>query len=163
MPATKRYVVGFLFCRDEVLLIEKARPTWQAGRLNGVGGHVEDGETYAQAMQREFLEETGIQSTGVWERFAHLSGDDSDPERMAAGGTLFEVAFFRADAGGDDRPTPRADTDERLRWCWVKELENVLPNLHWLIPLAYRAHRYDWPLHVIERCTACANERHTVG
>lgn len=55
----KRYVLGF--CIDanlDVLLIRKDRPEWQRGRLNGLGGHVEEGEAPSQAMQREFREET---------------------------------------------------------------------------------------------------------
>lgn len=56
------YVVGFMFNSDRsrVLLIEKNRPAWQAGKLNGVGGKLEDGEDPNFAMAREFREETGI-------------------------------------------------------------------------------------------------------
>jgi 8-oxo-dGTP diphosphatase len=41
-----KYVVGFLFNSDtnKVCLIKKNRPQWQKGRLNGVGGHIEDGK-----------------------------------------------------------------------------------------------------------------------
>ena len=61
----QEYVVGFLFDEDarryhktghgNVVLIEKNRPAWQAGRLNGVGGHIEIGETPDEAISREFL------------------------------------------------------------------------------------------------------------
>jgi 8-oxo-dGTP diphosphatase len=59
------YVVGFMFSmnRDGVLLIRKNRPEWQAGKLNGVGGKIEDGETPRAAMVREFREETGIHTS----------------------------------------------------------------------------------------------------
>ena len=55
------YVVGFMFTEElrRVLLIRKKRPTWMAGKLNGVGGHIEPGETPEHAMVREFREETG--------------------------------------------------------------------------------------------------------
>lgn len=43
-----------------VLLIRKNRPSWQAGKLNIIGGHVEDGESPIEAAIREVLEETGI-------------------------------------------------------------------------------------------------------
>lgn len=63
----KRYsfVLGFMFnpSRDLVLLIEKDRPAWQAGKLNGVGGKLEDGEDPMVAMVREFREETGIETS----------------------------------------------------------------------------------------------------
>lgn len=55
----RHYVCGFAFTEDgRVLLIRKARPDWQAGLLNGIGGKVEKGETPTGAMMREFEEET---------------------------------------------------------------------------------------------------------
>lgn len=70
----KRYVLGFAFdsARQHVLLIEKNRPEWQAGRLNGVGGKIEPEDRNAfAAMAREFSEETGLNTTAeAWYRFA---------------------------------------------------------------------------------------------
>lgn len=64
------YACGFAFdLIGQVALIQKNRPAWQAGLLNGIGGHVEAGETPLQAMEREFKEETGVTVTG-WELFA---------------------------------------------------------------------------------------------
>jgi hypothetical protein len=59
-PVKDRYVLGFVFSEDSsrVLLVWKNRPAWQAGKLNGIGGKIEAGETPLQAMQREFREET---------------------------------------------------------------------------------------------------------
>ena len=55
------YVLGFAFTPDgRVALISKKRPAWQNGKLNGIGGKVEDGESSGQAMSREFKEETGV-------------------------------------------------------------------------------------------------------
>ena len=60
----KKYTVGFIFNKDlsKVLLIHKTKPEWQAGRINGIGGKVEDGEEYVDCMVREAEEETGIKS-----------------------------------------------------------------------------------------------------
>lgn len=57
-----RYVLGFTFSPtfSHVLLLWKNRPAWQAGKLNGIGGKIEEGETAEEAMAREFTEETGI-------------------------------------------------------------------------------------------------------
>jgi 8-oxo-dGTP diphosphatase len=56
-----RYVLGFCFDfgYHNVLLIEKSHPAWQAGKLNGIGGKIEEGESPSKAMAREFREETG--------------------------------------------------------------------------------------------------------
>lgn len=57
----KTYVLGFCFnaALNKVVLIRKNRPQWQAGKLNGVGGHVEPWELPLGAMVREFREESG--------------------------------------------------------------------------------------------------------
>ena len=57
-----KYSLGFIFdqARDHVLLIQKARPARHRGKLNGIGGKVEPGKTFLQAMIRECWEETGI-------------------------------------------------------------------------------------------------------
>jgi 8-oxo-dGTP diphosphatase len=69
----KKYVVGFAFSEDaqQVVLIRKNRPAWMAGKLNGIGGHIESGESPLQAMVREFAEETGVSTAlGGWREFA---------------------------------------------------------------------------------------------
>ncbi len=127
------YVCGFLFAHasgspqgaPDVLLIRKNRPRWQAGMLNGVGGHVEPGETPAEAMRREFLEEAGV------------GGLEWSPVALLAGGG-FEVHFY---ASWTDRKTfdaATALTDEQLVRISTADLAGaaVLPNLRVLIPLA---------------------------
>jgi 8-oxo-dGTP diphosphatase len=71
------YVVGFMFTpgKDQVVLIKKARPQWQEGLLNGVGGKVEPGETPSDAMRREFREETSIDLT-FWNDFGCIFGPE---------------------------------------------------------------------------------------
>jgi 8-oxo-dGTP pyrophosphatase MutT (NUDIX family) len=56
------YVLGFAFTPDgSVALIRKIKPEWQAGKLNGVGGKIEDWDpSDVHAMTREFQEETGV-------------------------------------------------------------------------------------------------------
>jgi 8-oxo-dGTP diphosphatase len=57
-----RYVLGFVFDLkfEHVLLMLKNRPVWQAGKFNGIGGHVEPGESSLEAMIREAKEEIGV-------------------------------------------------------------------------------------------------------
>ncbi|MBV5347943.1 NUDIX domain-containing protein, partial [bacterium] len=45
---------------DNVLLIRKNRPSWQAGRLNGLGGKVKKYENFYDSMVRECSEECGL-------------------------------------------------------------------------------------------------------
>lgn len=72
------YVLGFAFTPEgQVCLIEKKRPKWQAGRLNGIGGHVENGEAAQNAMQREFYEETSVDiAPEQWKYRGRMHGAD---------------------------------------------------------------------------------------
>lgn len=70
------YVLGFAIHNGEVVLIRKAKPEWQAGKLNGVGGKVEPGETGYKAMRREYREETGVDvPESRWRHYATLLGE----------------------------------------------------------------------------------------
>ncbi len=74
----RQYVLGFAFSPtgDRVVLIEKKRPDWQLGKLNGVGGRVENGEKPVDAMVREFKEETGVDTTrDDWRYFGLIVGE----------------------------------------------------------------------------------------
>lgn len=58
-----RYVCGFLFDPDlerVALIIKNRGPANMAGKLNGIGGKINPGESARGAMAREFLEETGV-------------------------------------------------------------------------------------------------------
>lgn len=62
----KEYVLGFAFSRDkcDMIVIEKQKPDWQKGKLNGVGGKVEpEDQSPLHAMVREFKEETGVDTS----------------------------------------------------------------------------------------------------
>lgn len=121
----REYVVGFMFNQSgqSVLLIHKKRPTWQAGKLNGVGGRIEDGELPAEAMRREFNEETGMDHTD-WRCFCTLRDERG-----------WLVHFFFATG---DIMEARPMTDESPICCGVDFLQSreLIPNLRWLIPMA---------------------------
>lgn len=90
-----RYVAGFLFdeARTSVALIEKQKPAWMAGLLNAIGGKIEDGETPAQAMEREFGEEAGVTDID-WQPVADLHGPDWVCHFFA--GFSVNIAFVRS-------------------------------------------------------------------
>lgn len=135
MAAKTIYVAGFLFRRnrEEVALVKKNRPQWQAGKFNGIGGHVEPGETEYAAMVREFKEETGAEIKD-WTPVAVLDCGDA------------VIHFFRSFSG--DGVELQTLTDESIEWRSagrivygldlddVGNLARIVPNLRWLIPMA---------------------------
>lgn len=123
------YACGLLFSPDRtrVLLIRKRRPAWQAGKLNGLGGKIEPGESPLEAMRREFREEAGL-DIADWQEVLALSGPDD-----AGSGVGWRGHFFRA-FGDLDAAQPM--TDEQLERHPVHALpRDLIPNLHWMIPL----------------------------
>lgn len=118
----KSYVLGFLFTEDKqwVWLIRKKRPEWQSGKLNGIGGKIESGETSYFAMVREFREEAGIEIKD-WKYFCKLTDEKE-----------FEVYCYYSFS----HLKPQTVTDEEVI-CIPCSLNNlVIPNLNWLIPMA---------------------------
>lgn len=126
------YVVGFAFSLDkkEIVLIEKIKPLWQKGLLNGIGGKIEEGEQPMNAMIREFREETGVEFTIHednylnWNYFAVLE---------------FEIAnlhCFRI--FNDDINLCKTKEIEVIKHIKIEDLHhyNTIPNLKVLIPMA---------------------------
>lgn len=124
------YVCGFAFSEnhERVLLIEKKRPEWQAGRLNGIGGKCEDGERRPrETMVREFREETGVETTaGEWILFAEILSP-VDKHRVVFFFTVLDYERF---------DSAKTMTDEKVTWQYTEAMTNVVPNLNWLIALA---------------------------
>jgi len=118
------YVVGFLFSVSGtfVALIEKQKPEWQKGKLNGIGGKIEEGESQRAAMRREFEEETGAY-VGDWRQFAILNH---------SGNTVYCFVATQTDQ------ELKTMTGEKVDWYYVKDIDQqpVIGNLKWLIPLA---------------------------
>ena len=122
-----RYCLGFAFGDHDnhVVLIRKTKPDWQKGRLNGVGGKVEEGESARTAMVREFMEETGIvtHSEG-WTEVTRMNFDGA------------EVHCFATRLRPGTEPFPM--TEETPMWFHVMDLTHpkVIENLRWLVPMA---------------------------
>lgn len=132
MPKTldpkSEYVVGLMFDEQcaNVLLLQKQRPDWQVGKLNGIGGKVESDETLHQAMAREFKEETGIQTIpSRWRLFCTL--------KDARGWSIHFFYTIGYVAAYDDL------TDEEPIIAPLSAIATdpaIIPNLRWLIPMA---------------------------
>ena len=139
MKKTKpEYAVGFLFSSDRrrVLLIEKTHPRWQAGKLNGVGGRVEEGESACAAMVREMEEEADLLfAESDFSLFLILESD------------ACRVHFFQAVGVPEEAFQPRG-SDEPLRVVEVDCLpSNTLPTLRWAIPLSLDTISFPVVLH----------------
>jgi 8-oxo-dGTP diphosphatase len=128
----KEFVLGFMFDTLEphakVLLTEKLRPKWQAGKLNGIGGAMKPGETPIQAMIREFKEETGATFDG-WAYFCTM--------RYVAQETIH--CFYGV--GSLIHRVCKAQTDEALNFQRVSELfyydRGCVSDIRWLVPMAF--------------------------
>lgn len=127
------YVVGFALDRyGRVALICKNRPEWQAGLLNGIGGHVEAGEDPDVAMKREFEEETGARVDG-WRKFVVMDFPGA------------RIHFYKARVSEGVMDLLRTTTDEQVIVLNAPvQVRRIVPNLSWLLPLAmYTADDYD--------------------
>lgn len=62
----KSYVLGIVFDYElkEVLLLQRVNEPYK-GKLNGIGGKIEQGEEFLEAMKREMSEETDIKPENI--------------------------------------------------------------------------------------------------
>lgn len=123
------YVVGLMFSADhsQVALIRKSKPEWQAGKLNGIGGKVDLGEDAPAAMVREFLEESGVETTPhQWRHFLELNG-----------GEKFQVDCF---VTSGDLLALKSTEEEQIEISFTAALhplrQDVVENLPWIVGLA---------------------------
>lgn len=119
----KAYVLGFLFFKYDctVWLIEKIKPEWQAGKLNGIGGKIELNELPIDAMKREFKEEAGL-TIDDWKWYGTITDDKT-----------YEVYCYYSYS----HELPTTMTEEKIFPIDRNNLPNeVIPNLNWLIPMA---------------------------
>lgn len=128
----QKYVVGFLFDEraENLVLIRKTKPDWQKGSLNGVGGKVEPGEEYLDAMVREFREETGIDFK-EWELYTVM-------RNLEETNFPYEMYVYRAFVTPEILWSVRTTTEEEIVIINLEDLyqEKLISNLHWLVPLA---------------------------
>jgi 8-oxo-dGTP diphosphatase len=115
--------------RDRKVLLQRVpsgRGAW-AGLWNGIGGHIEQGESAGQAARREFREETGLDLVEL-----HLAGEVI-VDLGVSPGIGFSV-FAAAIAEG----APISSEEGELRWFSPEEAAQaeVVEDLPTLLPRA---------------------------
>lgn len=119
------YVVGLAFNENfsEIILIHKNKgPKSVIGNWNGPGGKVEEKESFFDAMQREFKEETGLLIED-WILFCVITSYNHD----------LTIKFYYSNSDITHAKTMESETVYKFN---VNDLpSNVMHNLKWLIPL----------------------------
>ena len=125
MDTTKTTIV-YLKRDDEVLLAMKKRGFGE-GKLNGIGGKVEPGETSEQCAVRETKEEIGVEIT-EFEKLADINFDEyvKDNHEMV----LMDVYIATKWQG-----EPQESEEMRPQWFKVKDIpydDMFIDDEHWL-------------------------------
>ena len=123
----KKYTLGFIFtpALDHVLLVHKISPEWQAGKINGVGGKIEEGEDPLACIVREVREEAGLEMRADQWTYTGEMGSDT-----------WRVSVFALVYRGNTSDAKSADK-EKVEWFDPSVLPaNIISNLGWLVPLA---------------------------
>lgn len=122
-----KYVCGFFFDRKlkTVILLWKEKPSWQKGKLNGIGGKIEENESPSDAMTREFFEETGL-TYRLWKPLISLEGSD------------WIVHFYCGQDFENNFEYAETKEHEEVAKIEVDRLDDFeyIDNLRWLIPMA---------------------------
>jgi 8-oxo-dGTP diphosphatase len=120
------YTLCFLTRGDDILMLLRDNPP-NAGLWNGVGGHIDHGETPLESCLREVHEETGYRV-----QQAHFGGVLTwDGFEVPPGGLYI---FIAAAPPGDPAPI---ENEGRLAWKtrrWVCSAPEVVSNIHHFLP-----------------------------
>lgn len=115
---------------SSVLIIERAKKDWQFGRMNLLGGHVEEGETPVAAGIRELLEESGIHaSTPDCHAVGVMEGDGWRVHVVRCPWHEKYGGVFQLPTDSAEGPITRVPVNV------VTSLPKLIPNLRLIIPL----------------------------
>lgn len=137
-----------VYDNDRILLGMKKRG-FGAGRWNGFGGKVEEGETIEQAAQRELLEETGFESALLRKRgILKLIGEIKNPLNVY----LFSVDAFTGNPVESDEMRPQWFSHRAIPYqaMWPDDQ-------HWL-PLVLQGKNIEGTFHFKDTNTLLSHE-----
>lgn len=121
----KEYTLAFLFDSnlENILLIEKNKPEWQKGYLNGIGGKFEKNESKFDCINREFKEETDLE-INTWDYVGIYEGSS------------FIIHIFTSTINDQLLNLFKSITDEQVS---IYRVNDILNNKHNILPSAKSA------------------------
>lgn len=124
----KEFSLGFIFdaSHKKVLLVHKEKPDWQKGKINGIGGKLEQGESPVACIARETREESCLNIPEEnWTFLGLLSTKDS-----------WRIHTYMTTYEGNMTDAQKGDHEE-IEWFSSEKLPpECIPNLTWIIPFA---------------------------
>lgn len=138
----KQYTLAFIFDNnlEKVALIEVTKESWNKGKLNGIGGHIEPNESIINANIREVGEEFGMY-IDRWKYFGKLNDNSND----------WEVHLFTTKMDYTlDNYGELHNEEGIVRIYNIDDIvntfdEKLMINLNWLIPMALNTFKCDQP------------------
>jgi 8-oxo-dGTP diphosphatase len=122
-------VLVFLFQDDKVLLIKgsASKKLW-AGKYNGLGGHLEQGEDPLQCARRELFEESALQGIALFLVGTVIVNTGSTP-----GVAIYIYKGFYS------QDEVKNSTEGNLEWVCLNEIEKipVVEDLRIILPRIY--------------------------
>ena len=115
----------FVLCNGDVLVIKRSlHKRIFPGKINGVGGHVEQGEDVAASAAREILEETGLAVTNLWlAGVLHIDGRLGQAEPLPDGRMPGVMHFvFTADSPSCN---VQASGEGELLWVPLADVDGL--------------------------------------
>jgi len=119
---------------NQYLLLRRSdQRDFHAGYWECVTGRVDQGESYAQALEREVMEEIGVQ---VRIEFllatTHMYRGEPVPENELLG------AIYGCTITGGS-PAKLSPEHSEMRWATWEQIQDLLPESHWLYQVIQRA------------------------
>lgn len=132
------------------LLLGMKKRGFGAGRWNGFGGKVEEGETVEEAAERELFEEAGVKATALEKRgVIHFSWEGKD--------SIMEVHIFHApDIDGE----PVEGDEMKPAWYDINEIpfDDMWPDDKYWFPLFLNGKNFTGKFHFDEKDNIVSHE-----
>lgn len=146
------YTIAFIVRGHEMLLLNRKKPPMQ-GVWHGVGGKIQAGESPADCIKREILEETGIRLEPEQIKFAGIVTWNGENDEFDEG-----MYAYVADVGDDFvYPTPIEVEEGILAWKtldWVCGDDNYGVGRHlarFLPPMLFETQRFEHRCRFVDR------------